>query len=805
MKIQGISKTYNIKNTRAIIALNDVSFDLPEVGMIFILGKSGSGKSTLLNVLSGLDKVDKGHIEICGKDITKLSENELCNYRNSCCGFVFQEYNLIPELSVGENIMLALQLQGEKNAESKVREILERVGLSEYEKRKVTELSGGQKQRVAIARAIVKNPNIIFADEPTGALDEQTGKSILNLLKEFSKNKLVIVVTHDKEFAKKYGDRVIELADGKIVSDSDETKFIQEGTDTETWKKPKLPIKIAFKIGCSNFKYHPIRLLATIFLSIIAFTFLGISLNISFSRFQDIVFNSMKGRQIEYSLIKKYDKNNLEIPIKENEKHAIEKDTGRTIGAMNMPLDIKLTQESENSYYSTLPNGYAEISDDLIKRFNLSVIGQLPHISNEIALTKLSAEIINYRNYFENSDEKIIGNYLEINGREYIITAIIDTHFDADKYSILKNALPNTESRLEDSFQKELMNSLHNFIFVNDITDYCTKNILTDKETCRLYLTDEFSIEVTQLTPNADLFDIYSPSNCLNGNYISAYLIPVVLQTVDCNIKYDNRVFLNYGDLFRALYDDEYSNENAKTDDSLYIGIYEKYKNKYLFPTSFDCFILEKKYNIKCGVSIDGFYVNGKNDGTIILSDELYQTFYDEIGGRYNYLFISAENNAIKQYIRQKGTFRIDNFIVENITKYWSIIDTIKDAAYILSGIFAIFSISLFLNFMSQSVIDKTKIIGILKAGGCNNHVLNTIFIVEGIIVACSVFTIVTLMVLTVYMIFNKYYANIVFLGINIRTFPVLASFILLFALSGCLFPIIHIKNRSPYDIISRS
>lgn len=155
--------------------------------------------------------------------------------------------------------------------------------------------------------------------------------------------------------------------------------------------------------------------------------------------------------------------------------------------------------------------------------------------------------------------------------------------------------------------------------------------------------------------------------------------------------------------------------------------------------------------------------------------------------------------------IRPKGTFRIDNFIVESITKYWSIIDTIKDVAYILSGIFAIFSISLFLNFMSQSVIDKTKIIGILKANGCNNHVLNTIFIVEGIIVACSVFTIVTLMVLTVYMIFNKYYANIVFLGINIRTFPVLASFILLFALSGCLFPIIHIKNRSPYDIISRS
>ena len=148
MKIRGIRKTYNIKSAQPVIALNDVSFDLPEVGMIFILGKSGSGKSTLLNVLSGLDKVDKGHIEICGKDITKLSESKLCNYRNSCCGFVFQEYNLIPELSVCENIMLALQLQGEKDVESKVREILEHVELSEYGKRKVTELSGGQNKEL---------------------------------------------------------------------------------------------------------------------------------------------------------------------------------------------------------------------------------------------------------------------------------------------------------------------------------------------------------------------------------------------------------------------------------------------------------------------------------------------------------------------------------------------------------------------------------------------------------------------------------------------------------------------------------
>lgn len=283
MRVEAIRKTYKIKNAQSIVALDGVSFDLPKNGMVFILGKSGSGKSTLLNIMSGLDKVDEGEIEFCGKDITKLTEKELSNYRNSCCGFVFQEYNLIPELDVGENIMLTLQLQGEKDTEQKVKEVLKQVDLVGYEKRKVTELSGGQKQRVAIARAIIKNPKIIFADEPTGALDEKTGRNIFDLLKEFSKDKLVVVVSHDRAFAERYGDRIIELADGKIVADNGTVEFPQE-MKKEEWKKPKLPNKMAIKIGCSNFRYHPIRFLASILLSVIAFTFLGISLNIEIGR-----------------------------------------------------------------------------------------------------------------------------------------------------------------------------------------------------------------------------------------------------------------------------------------------------------------------------------------------------------------------------------------------------------------------------------------------------------------------------------------------------------------------------------------
>lgn len=297
MKVNDLRKVYQQSKSQSVVALDGVSFTLPENGLVFILGKSGSGKSTLLNLLGGLDTATDGSIQFDGKEITKLSGRELSEYRNSCLGFIFQDYSLIAELNVYENIALSIELQGEKDISEKVKEVLKKVGLENYENRNITELSGGQKQRVAIARALIKNPAIIFADEPTGALDNETGQSILELLKEFSNDRLVVIVSHDREFAEKYGDRIIELSDGKIIRDTGEDNFPsctaadvstnQRGKKTQ-WERPKLSTKCAFKIGCSNFKYHPVRLAATIFLSVIAFSLLGLSLNISFQDFKNL-------------------------------------------------------------------------------------------------------------------------------------------------------------------------------------------------------------------------------------------------------------------------------------------------------------------------------------------------------------------------------------------------------------------------------------------------------------------------------------------------------------------------------------
>ena len=218
IEVRNLKKTYNVKGN-ITKALDDVTIKFPETGMVFLLGKSGSGKSTLLNVIGGLDKVDSGEIIIKGKSSSSFSNSDFDSYRNAFVGFIFQEYNILNEFSVEDNIALALELQGKKKDKEKVNELLKQVDLDGFAKRKPNTLSGGQKQRIAIARALIKNPEIIMADEPTGALDSNTGKQVFDTLKKLSKEKLIIVVSHDRDFAEIYGDRIIELADGKIISD----------------------------------------------------------------------------------------------------------------------------------------------------------------------------------------------------------------------------------------------------------------------------------------------------------------------------------------------------------------------------------------------------------------------------------------------------------------------------------------------------------------------------------------------------------------------------------------------------------
>lgn len=218
IKIDNLTKIYKSKKKKHCKALDKINLTIQNNGLVFVLGKSGSGKSTLLNLIGGLDNITSGSIIVDGNNISSFKEKEYCDYRNNHVGFIFQDYHLIDELTVYDNIILSLNLRRIEDKNDVVN-ALKKVDLEGYENRYPTELSGGERQRVAIARAIVKKPRIILADEPTGNLDTNTATVIIRILKELSKDCLILIVSHNIIDAYKYADRIIELSKGKVIND----------------------------------------------------------------------------------------------------------------------------------------------------------------------------------------------------------------------------------------------------------------------------------------------------------------------------------------------------------------------------------------------------------------------------------------------------------------------------------------------------------------------------------------------------------------------------------------------------------
>ncbi|MDX6742572.1 ABC transporter ATP-binding protein [Actinocorallia sp. A-T 12471] len=215
--LDGVSKVYG-KGRRAVAALRDVTVDLPRGRFTAVMGPSGSGKSTFLHCAAGLDRVCSGTVRLGETDLTRMDEKRLTILRRERIGFVFQAFNLVPSLTVRDNVALPLRLAGARVDHARVREILTRVGLQGREGHRPAELSGGQQQRVAIARALVADPEVVFGDEPTGALDTMTAREVLTLLRETVDElaQTVVMVTHDP-VAASYADAVLFLADGRIV------------------------------------------------------------------------------------------------------------------------------------------------------------------------------------------------------------------------------------------------------------------------------------------------------------------------------------------------------------------------------------------------------------------------------------------------------------------------------------------------------------------------------------------------------------------------------------------------------------
>ena len=287
LELRNISKSYTTGNFTQQ-ALKNINLKFRKNEFVAILGPSGSGKTTMLNIVGGLDRYDNGDLIINGKSTKEFKSSDWDAYRNNCIGFVFQSYNLISHISILDNIEMGMTLSGvnAKKRRKKALEVLERVGLSEHAHKKPNQLSGGQMQRVAIARALANDPDVILADEPTGALDSKTSVQIMELIKEIAKDKLVIMVTHNAEIANSYANRIVEFRDGELLSDSKPIKKDEVIDEVYKIKKTAMSFLTALKLSFNNIITKKGRTLLTAFASSIGI--IGIALILSLSNGFDI-------------------------------------------------------------------------------------------------------------------------------------------------------------------------------------------------------------------------------------------------------------------------------------------------------------------------------------------------------------------------------------------------------------------------------------------------------------------------------------------------------------------------------------
>ena len=282
LELKKINKSYKTGSFTQR-ALKDVSIEFRKNEFVAILGQSGSGKTTLLNIIGGLDRYDSGDLIINNKSTKKFKNIDWDRYRNNCVGFIFQSYNLIPHITILDNVEMGMTLSGvnARTRKRKAKAALKKVGLLEHIHKKPNQLSGGQMQRVAIARALVNDPEIILADEPTGALDTKTSVQIMDLIKEIAEDKLVIMVTHNPELAKTYANRIIEFKDGEAISDSNPVKEIEKDDSNLKIKKTAMSFLTALKLSFNNIKTKKGRTLITAFASSIGIIGIGLILALS--------------------------------------------------------------------------------------------------------------------------------------------------------------------------------------------------------------------------------------------------------------------------------------------------------------------------------------------------------------------------------------------------------------------------------------------------------------------------------------------------------------------------------------------
>jgi putative ABC transport system permease protein len=801
IQLRNVNKFYSSGN-ESVHAIKNLNVNFPDRGLVFVIGPSGGGKSTLLNLLGGIDDPTSGEVLIEGENIAELSSHEFNKFLNSYVGFVFQEYNILQNLNLHENIALSLELKGvpASKKKAKVKQIIEQVELTGFEKRKVSQLSGGQKQRIAIARALVKDPKFIIADEPTGNLDSETGQTIFELFKTLSKDRLVIIVSHDGESAHKFGDRIIEIDNGELVADSSPVKK-PLAHDPIQLDAVVVPLKTSIKLALKSMFKKRIRFLSMALITGISLAFLSFMIDLRDDLLKQNIYTSVNnGYEYAEILLKKdirgtgntgqndfYDQYFAVTPsIGEYEKLRGKYPDFNIFNFKTTQIDIAhMDTEANDYFYSGMISSVVEY--DPINDYQL-MIGRVPKPEEkEILITDYVASmLIHYQKYpFVTNMSELLNRQMDLNVHQnYKIVGIIQTNFEKWRHlSNLGYSPLNERPYLTYASDYRFMNSVViNHEFFVDESEFITPNVtLTNSNTASMYLNDDY-YSFLKLYDTAR-----EPKDLLYGRHATS----------------PNEVVID-GVLARNLFAPRL-NLNSPT--TLWNDWRWRISNQTI------TVVVNPINDLTAKIELTLTVVGLSATGGMGLNMFDYNQTYSRIVQSSEEIIVQLPRDATASY-QLFQTLAKDDYIVD-MWVFRELIDTFSVDSFIILAsqvglfVFATFSIGILWTIITLEIVDSKKEIGILRSLGLSGKKVSIIFIFEVLVIG--------IIALTLAYVASRYaidYFNATLFdefGIIPLTMYVqssmsilyLASFLVIISGLAILFPIMQISKQKIIDVIN--
>lgn len=825
LELKNIKKDYITSDTK-VTALKEINIDFRENEFVSILGPSGCGKTTLLNIIGGLDDYTKGDLIINGRSTKEYKDSDWDTYRNHNIGFVFQSYNLIPHQTVLSNVELALTLSGVSPQERKKRaiKVLEEVGLKDQINKKPNQLSGGQMQRVAIARALVNDPDILLADEPTGALDSKTSIQIMEILKKISKNKLIIMVTHNPELAEKYSSRIIKLLDGNIISDSNPYKHKeQEEQEFVTKGKKSMSLLTALSLSLNNLMTKKGRTFLTAFAGSIGI--IGIALILSLSSGVQNYIDSIEEDTLSTYPISIYeqtvDMSSLMISMmgmNEKKDHDFDKIYSNNI--MNNIIETMSNQIQKNdlhefknyleksnitNYTNDIKYGYnitlniynSDYSNGIIKSYpneifdNIGISEMMGKNtmgvdSSTTTQTEVFEQLIDNEKLLKDQYTLLSGTY----PKEYNeVVLIVDENNEISDYTLYSLGVLDTKP-LKETLQKILsgqeseftsIDTNYNYNELLDIkfklvlsTDYYQKNgnIYIDKSTDEDYvknlIDNGVELKITGIIkPNEERI---SSSNYGRVGYTKKLLDYAINKTLETDIAKEQLSNKDINILTGLEFNNDFDINNLTPEQKYYLQTLSQEQLLSLISSmennNYDSVIktlgiVDKEYPSSINIYPKDFD-----------SKEQIETLIE------NYNKEKTDNNELDKVINYTD---IVGLMMNSVTSVVNVISYVLIAFVAISLVVSSIMIGIITYI---SVLERTKEIGILRAIGASKKDVSRVFNAETMIIGLTSGVLGILVTLILNIFINIIIKHLV--GINVASLPLLGAIILV-VISVCL------------------